>query len=67
MAMKDWVEKLDDLLRLNEKEILRHKGSISKKLADEKAEKEFSSQSLQAKHDRATSARLQKPACISVD
>ena len=41
MTMKDWIEKLDDFLRLNEKEILTHKGSISKKLADEKAETEF--------------------------
>jgi hypothetical protein len=41
MTMKDWIEKLDDFLRLNEKEILAHKGTISKKLADEKAEQEF--------------------------
>ena len=41
MTMKSWVEKLDNFLRLNEKEILQHKGSISKRLADEKAEKEF--------------------------
>lgn len=41
MTMKNWVEKLDDFLRLNEKEILQHKGSISKKLADKKAAKEF--------------------------
>jgi len=41
MTMKDWIKKLDDFLRLNEKEILKHKGKISKKLADEKALKEF--------------------------
>lgn len=41
MTMKDWIRKLDDFLRLNEKEILKHKGAISKKIADEKAEKEF--------------------------
>ncbi len=41
MTMKNWVEKLDDFLRLNEKEILQHKGSISKNLANKKAEKEF--------------------------
>ena len=41
MTMKDWILKLDDFLRLNEKEILQHKGSISKKLADAKAEEEF--------------------------
>ncbi|MFH1284028.1 MAG: virulence RhuM family protein [Candidatus Peregrinibacteria bacterium] len=41
MKMEDWIRKLDDFLRLNEKEILKNKGSVSKKLADEKAEKEF--------------------------
>ncbi len=41
MRMEDWIRKLDDFLRLNEKEILLNKGSISKKLADKKAEKEF--------------------------
>lgn len=41
MTMNDWILKLDDFLRLNEKEILEHKGKISKKLADEKAEKEY--------------------------
>ncbi|MFH1218580.1 MAG: virulence RhuM family protein [Candidatus Peregrinibacteria bacterium] len=41
MKMEDWIRKLDDFLRLNEKGILKNKGSISKKLADEKAEKEF--------------------------
>lgn len=39
--MEDWIRKLDDFLRLNEKEILKNEGSISKKFADEKAEKEF--------------------------
>ncbi len=41
MTMKNWVEKLDDFLKLNEKEILMHKGLISKKLANKKAEQEF--------------------------
>jgi len=41
MPMADWVRKLDDFLRLNEKEILQNKGSISKKLADERAEEEY--------------------------
>ncbi len=41
MTMKDWILKLDDFLKFNEKEILEHKGKISKKLAQEKAEKEF--------------------------
>ncbi len=41
MTMKDWIKKLNDFLRLNEKEILLNKGRISKKLADEKAGTEF--------------------------
>ncbi|MDA1060322.1 MAG: virulence RhuM family protein [bacterium] len=41
MRMEDWIRKLDDFLRLNEKEILKNKGKISKKLADQKAEAEF--------------------------
>lgn len=41
MTMKDWIIKLDDFLKLNEKEILEHKWTISKQLADEKAEKEY--------------------------
>jgi hypothetical protein len=43
MTMKDWIMKLDDFLRLNEKEILQNKGKITKKLADMKAEKEYDS------------------------
>ncbi|QQR83633.1 virulence RhuM family protein [Candidatus Peregrinibacteria bacterium] len=41
MRMEDWIRKLDDFLRLNEKEILQNKGVLSKKLADQKAEAEF--------------------------
>ncbi len=41
MRMEDWIRKLDDFLRLNEKEILKNQGGISKKLADQKAEAEF--------------------------
>lgn len=41
MTMKDWILKLDDFLRLNEKEILQHKGKITKDLADQKAEDEY--------------------------
>lgn len=39
MKMEDWILKLDDFLRLNEKEILLHKGNITKKLADSKVER----------------------------
>lgn len=41
MYMKDWIKKLNDILTINEREILEHAGRISKKLADEKAEKQF--------------------------
>ncbi|MES2676791.1 MAG: virulence RhuM family protein [Pseudomonadota bacterium] len=41
MTMQDWILKLDDFLRLNEKEILQHKGKISKDLADKMAEDEY--------------------------
>ncbi len=41
MTQERWILKLDDFLRLNEKEILNHKGKISKRLADEKAQKEY--------------------------
>lgn len=41
MRMEDWIRKLDDFLRLNEKEILQNKGKISKNLASKKAEEEF--------------------------
>jgi hypothetical protein len=41
MTMQDWILKLDDFLRLNEQEILQHKGKISKNLADKMAEDEY--------------------------
>ncbi len=41
MTQKDWIIKLDDFLRLNEKEILKNKGKISKKIAEEKANTEY--------------------------
>ena len=41
MSMKDWIIKLDNFLRLNEKEILENKGKISKDLADKIAEDQY--------------------------
>ena len=41
MYMHDWIQKLDDFLRLSDKEILSHAGSISAKLAKEKADAEY--------------------------
>ncbi|HLD55030.1 MAG TPA: virulence RhuM family protein [Candidatus Nanoarchaeia archaeon] len=41
MSMKDWIKKLDDFLRLNEKDILKNKGNISSSLAKQKASEEY--------------------------
>ena len=41
MYMRDWIQKLDDFLRLSDKEILTQAGSISAKLAKEKADAEY--------------------------
>lgn len=41
MYMADWIKKLDDFLRLNDRDILENAGRISKKLSDEMAEQEF--------------------------
>ncbi|MBA5249112.1 MAG: virulence RhuM family protein [Gammaproteobacteria bacterium] len=41
MTMKNWVEKLDAFLQFNEKEILVHKGKISKKVAATLALQEY--------------------------
>jgi hypothetical protein len=41
MYMKDWIEKLSQVLTMNERNILDHAGSISHKLALKKAGNEF--------------------------
>lgn len=41
MYMADWSKKLNDILTINQREILLDAGRISKKIADELAEKEF--------------------------
>jgi hypothetical protein len=41
MAMKDWISKLDDFLKLSEREILTHAGKITNELAETKAKTEF--------------------------
>ncbi len=41
MTMREWIVKLDGFLRLNEKEILKNKGKISRELANEKANEEY--------------------------
>ncbi len=41
MTMAAWIAKLDDFLRLSERDILTHLGSVSREDADRKAEQEF--------------------------
>lgn len=41
MTMQDWIAKLDDFLKLSERQILMHAGRISHEKASEKAELEL--------------------------
>lgn len=41
MHMRDWIRKLDDFMRISEREILTHAGKVSHEKAQERAETEF--------------------------
>lgn len=41
MHMKDWIVKLDDFLKLSERQVLTHAGTISHEIAAGKAEEEY--------------------------
>lgn len=41
MYMKDWIQKLDDFLKLSGKELLNHAGSVSVEVAKLKADTEY--------------------------
>ena len=41
MTMKDWVQKLDDFLRMSESEVLENAGKISHEMAVERANEEY--------------------------
>ena len=41
MHMSDWISKLDDFLRLSERDILTHAGKVSRDEAIAKADAEF--------------------------
>jgi hypothetical protein len=41
MYMRDWAKKLDDFLRVNDRDVLRDAGKISAKMAEELAYKEY--------------------------
>ncbi len=47
--MKDWAARLHDILTINQKEIKLDAGRISKKIADELAEKEYEKFDVQRK------------------
>jgi len=42
MYMKDWINRLDNILQLNGRELLNHAGSISHQMAMERSAQEFS-------------------------
>lgn len=42
MTMRDWITKLDELLRISGREVLDHAGTVSAKAAEAKAEREYS-------------------------
>jgi hypothetical protein len=54
MYMADWSKKLNDILTINQREILLDAGRISKKIADELAEKEFDKYIIKQKQIDAT-------------
>ena len=57
MYMRDWVRKLDDFLRVNDREILQGFGKVSAQLAKEKADHEYEKfQEQQRKVDDAKAA-----------
>lgn len=66
MAMAQWIAELDRQLQGNRRELLTHKGSISKQQAIEKAEKEFETyrtremQQLESDFDKAIKAVKEK-------
>lgn len=72
MYMKDWIEKLNAFLKLNDREILQNAGKISHNLAKQLAEKEYDKYS-QLKLVMATKAEndfdefIQKADTISED
>ena len=41
MTMRDWIARLDDFLRLTEREVLTHAGKVAAEVAQAKAEAEF--------------------------
>lgn len=51
MYMKDWVQKLDEFLRLSNRELLTHAGKISADIAKQKADAEYDKYRERAKYE----------------
>jgi hypothetical protein len=49
--MKDWIERLDEFIKISGNEILEHKGSISHQQAIDKAKEEYEKYKEQTKND----------------
>ena len=49
MYMKDWIGRLDNILQLNGRELLTHAGIISRQMAVERSEQEYSKYQLENK------------------
>lgn len=58
MYMVDWIAKLDDFLRLSDREVLRHAGTVSRAAAVAKAELEY---------DRFSAQRAMMPSRVEAD
>lgn len=63
MTMRDWIRKLDEFLKLSEREVLTHAGKISADMAKAKAELEYARYDAQQDAlPRAVDAELEKAA-----
>jgi len=51
MTMKEWIDKLDEFLKLSRKEVLTHAGTISRENADEHAELEYTKYKAKSKDE----------------
>lgn len=51
MYMKDRIQKLDDFLKLSDKELLTHAGTISAELAKQKANAEYDKFKKRTRHE----------------
>lgn len=58
MTMKDWIAKLDDFIRLSERQILTHAGKVSHETAQAKAEAEY---------EKFRALEAAKPSPVEVD